>query len=284
MNENTIHISKLKFGYNKSTLLLDDINMDFEKGRIHGLFGKNGEGKSTLLKLICGLLFPKEGNIQVFGFIPEKRQPAFLNSIYFLPEELPHYSITIEEYEKIYSPFYPDYKAEQFNTYLNEFGIDSKKEYLDKLSLGQKKKIFISFGLATNTQLIVMDEPTNGLDIPSKGQFRKIVASTIDENKCIIISTHQVKDLESLIDNIIIMDNHEILLNEPIENITEKLLFTLSTNDASDESVLYSTDTLKGTYQVKENIHGEDSKLDIELLFYTALSNRAKLTEIFNKK
>ena len=283
MNETIITAKNLNFGYSKSSNLLENINLELGNGHIHGLLGKNGEGKSTLLKLICGLLFPKNGDMNVLNFTPQKRQPAFLQEVYFLPEELPNFSLKIEEYEKMNAPFYPKYSKEQFDNYLSEFGIVSKTDYLDKLSLGQKKKVLISFGLATNTNLLIMDEPTNGLDIPSKTQFRKMVAAAIDETKCIIISTHQVRDLESLIDSIVIMDNHKILLNEPVEKITEKLLFTIDDKNPDAESVLYSTDTIRGKYQVQENTAGQDSKLDIEMLFYTILSNRERIAEIFSR-
>jgi len=130
----------------------------------------------------------------------------------------------------------------------------------------------------------LMDEPTNGLDIPSKGQFRRMVASTLDENRCIIISTHQVRDLDSLIDSLIIMDNHEIALNETIETITDRLLFRVQDADKAVLPVLYSEDTLRGVYQVCENTNHEDSKLDIELLFNTVCADKKRIQQIFNSK
>jgi len=216
MNKSMIQLQNLEFSYSKKASLLSNLTLQLEAGRIHGLLGKNGEGKSTLLKLISGLVFPTLGQIEVMGFEPQKRQPEMLQEIFFLPEELPQLTLTVENYEKVYAPFYPNFSSTQFNEYLKEFDVDLKNSMLNKLSHGQKKKVMIAFGLAANTKLLLMDEPTNGLDIPSKGQFRRMVASAVNDDRCLIISTHQVRDLDSLIDSIIIMDGHEIVFNEPV--------------------------------------------------------------------
>ena len=281
MNNIMIDIKNVDFSYSRNTKLLLNLSLKLETGRIHGLLGKNGEGKSTLLKLISGLVFPIHGDIAVMGFNPQKRIPEMLQDIFFLPEELPQLPLSIKNYEEVYAPFYPNFSAEQFNRYLKEFDIDDKKAMLNKLSHGQKKKVFISFGLATNTKLLLMDEPTNGLDIPSKGQFRRMVASAVDESRCLIISTHQVRDLDSLIDSIMIMDGHEIVFNEPNENITKKLLFKVAEHNDTDASVIYSEESLRGLYQVRENTTGEESKLDIELLFNAVFTDKKRIMNLF---
>jgi ABC-2 type transport system ATP-binding protein len=281
MNKSMIQLQNLEFSYSKKASLLSNLTLQLEAGRIHGLLGKNGEGKSTLLKLISGLVFPTLGQIEVMGFEPQKRQPEMLQEIFFLPEELPQLTLTVENYEKVYAPFYPNFSSAQFNEYLKEFDVDLKNSMLNKLSHGQKKKVMIAFGLAANTKLLLMDEPTNGLDIPSKGQFRRMVASAVNEDRCLIISTHQVRDLDSLIDSIIIMDRHEIVFNEPVENITKKLLFKVADRNETDETVIYSEDSLRGLYQVKENTTGEESKLDIELLFNAIFTDKKRIMNLF---
>jgi len=276
-----INIEHLEFSYSKQAKLLSNMSLQIGAGRIHGLLGKNGEGKSTLLKLISGLVFPNEGTIDTMGFVPAKRSPKMLQEIFFLPEELPQITLSIENYEKVYAPFYPKFDTGQFNNYLKEFDIENKKAMLTKLSHGQKKKVFIAFGLATNTQLLLMDEPTNGLDIPSKGQFRRMVASGVDETRCLIISTHQVHDLDSLIDNIIIMEKHEIVFHQTIENISQKLLFRVVDRNDQSDNVIYSEDNLRGLYQVCKNTTGEESKVDIELLFNAVLQKTNQIKTIF---
>ena len=279
-----VNVQNVTFSYTKRTELLSNLSLKLQAGRIHGLLGKNGEGKSTLLKLISGLDFAKAGSIDTLGFNPAKRNPEMLRDIFFLPEELPQLSLSIENYEKVYAPFYPNFSSEQFNAYLKEFDIENKKSMLNKLSHGQKKKVFVAFGLATNTKLLLMDEPTNGLDIPSKGQFRRMVASAIDENRCLIISTHQVHDLDSLIDSITVMEKHEIVFNQPIEEITKKLFFRFADRNEKTEDVIYSEDTLRGLYQVCVNTTGEESKLDIELLFNALLMGNNLIQKLFATK
>jgi ABC-2 type transport system ATP-binding protein len=207
-----------------------------------------------------------------------------LREIFFLPEELPPITLSIENYEKVYAPFYPHFNHEQFQGYLQEFEINSGKSQINKLSYGQKKKVFMAFGLATNTKIVLLDEPTNGLDIPSKAQFRKMTASALEEERIMLISTHQVRDLDSLIDSIIIMNSHQIVFNELCENITEKLLFSYGKEKSEGEEVLYSEENLRGFDQVSINKTGEESKLDIELLFNTVLKNHQRIREIFSNQ
>lgn len=276
-----VNVANVTFSYTKRSDLLKNLNLKLQAGRIHGLLGKNGEGKSTLLKLISGLDFPQTGAIMTLGFDPTQRRPEMLQEIFFLSEELPQLKLSIANYEKIYAPFYPNFSAEQFNTILKEFDILDKSSIINKLSHGQKKKVFIAFGLATNTKLLLMDEPTNGLDIPSKGQFRRMVASAFDEERCLVISTHQVHDLDSLIDSIIVMEKHEIVFNQTIENITKRLLFRVADRKDSNDSVIYSEETLRGVCQVCENKTEEESKLDIELLFNSILCEKNKIVQLF---
>lgn len=278
-----ITIKDLNFQYAKNAPLLSNFSLDLEAGHIYGLLGKNGEGKSTLLKLISGLVFAQGGSIDVMGFKPQLRHPNMLQDIYFLPEDLYQTSLSIEKYEQAYAPYYPHFNANQFNQLLTEFEIDSKKASLSKLSHGQKKKVMIAFGLATNTKLLLLDEPTNGLDIPSKAQFRRMVASAMNRERCLIISTHQVRDLDGLIDNITIMDHHKISFNETVEDIKKKLTFKLGNRTDTDESIIYTEETIQGFCQVKENLTGEETKVDIELLFNALMTNKIRIQALFTK-
>ncbi len=271
MANKIIKINSLNYFYNKKEVLFTDLNLQLQQGRIHGLLGKNGEGKTTLLKLMAGLTYPKKGEVEVINFNPQKRAVGFLQEVFFLPDELPRMNLSILDYQRSYSPFYPKFSPDQFNFYLKQFDLNSNQR-MSKLSHGEKKKVIIAFGLACNTRIMLMDEPTNGLDIPSKTKFRQLVASNIDENRCLVISTHQVRDLESLIDNIIMLNKHKIVFNESIENITKKLLFKLSKENNEDPAVIYSEDSLHGYRQICENKEEKDSKPDIELLFNSILN------------
>jgi ABC-2 type transport system ATP-binding protein len=278
-----IDIHKLDFHYKRQEKLLSDLSLQLRNGKIHGLLGKNGEGKSTLLKLVSGLLFPMKGEIKVLGFEPRLRNPKMLENIFLLPEEMLTSSLSIKAFETVYAPFYPNFSSSSFYKYLNDFTLDTKIQNIDELSYGQKKKFFIAFGLATNARLILMDEPTNGLDIPSKRQFRKMVAAAINEKCCILISTHQVLDLDNVLDNIIIIDGHKIIFNETSEKITQKLLFKISDKKETDKSIIYSEETSSGYSLVCENNTGEASKLDIELLFNAITHSKDRIQELLNQ-
>lgn len=282
MTNEIINVENVDFSYKKNVPLLQSIDLKMVSGRIYGLLGKNGEGKSTLLKLISGISFPQAGQIEVMGCNPQKREPGFLQDVFFLTEELPQIHLSPADYEKVYAPFYPKFSSELFDKLLKEFEIESKTKAQNTMSHGQKKKVMIAFGLAAQTRLLLMDEPTNGLDIPSKAQFRRIVASIINDENCMIISTHQVRDLDNLIDSITIMDNHKITFNQTLEQIEQKLLFKVSERNAPDKDAIYSEDTLRGLYQVCKNTTGEDSKVDIELLFNAIVCEREKIYSLFN--
>ena len=198
-----------------------------------------------------------------------------LQEIFFLPEELPQLSLSIENYEKVYAPFYPKFNSDQFNGYLKEFDIDNKKSMLNKLSHGQKKKVFIAFGLATNTKLLLMDEPTNGLDIPSKSQFRKVIANNMTEDRTLIISTHQVHDVESLLDHIIIMNQSQLLLDTSVSDICEKYTFEYRNPQEMDDTVLYAEPTLQGNAAICKRQEGkQETQMNLELLFNAVINGK----------
>ena len=234
-----ITLEQLTFGYPHAEFLFSDLALELKPGNIYGLLGKNGAGKTTLLKIIAGLLFPSHGKCQTMGFEPRYRQAAFLQSIYFVPEDFHLPAVSIDQYKAIFAPFYPLFDAKLFQEALEKFELP-KNHMLTALSFGQKKKFLMVFALATRAKLIIFDEPTNGLDIPSKSQFRKLIASSLSEDQTFIISTHQVKDVENLIDPLVILDSGKIIFNHSIEEISQKLVFTYQTTLSSASNILYS--------------------------------------------
>ena len=277
-----IHVDSVSFGYSSKKLLFENLSIKLHPGSIYGLLGRNGAGKSSLLRNIAGLLFPTAGKIEVDGYEPRKRQPSFLQDFFLIPEEIHLPSVTVEMYIKTLSPFYPRFDEKQFRDYLKEFDIPEGNKITD-LSYGQKKKVLISFGLATNTKHLIMDEPTNGLDIPSKSQFRKVVSSALDAHRVILISTHQVRDLDNLIDSIIILEDSKILLHHSLDEISEKLRFATLVSAEDDNRVLYSEPSLKGYTVVMENWEQEESRVDLERLFNAVMSNPSRIRKIFQK-
>jgi ABC-2 type transport system ATP-binding protein len=275
-----IDIQNLHFSYRKKKVFTG-LSLQLQPGHIYGLLGKNGTGKSTLLKNIAGFLFPGEGSINVLKFKPADRKPAFLQEVFIVPEEFYLPDISLKQFLKYQAPFYPRFSNEQFERYITEFEIPGDST-LQQMSYGQKKKLLISFGLACNVSVLLMDEPTNGLDIMSKSQFRKIMAGNVDENKCIVISTHQVKDLENLIDRITIIDEGQILFDQTIENIARRLSFRISFDNEEIKHALYSEPSLRGSAVITANTEGEESKLDLELLYKSIILNRQSIQSVFN--
>lgn len=273
-----VKINNLTFYYRERKPIFENVSFEMKNG-IYGLLGENGVGKTTLLRIISGLCFPKKGSCQVLGTETALRNPDMLKQVYYLPEEFIVPSQTVKSFVKLNSVFYPNFSKEQFNSYLNDFHLDIDSR-MKELSFGQKKKVLIAFAISLNTPVTLLDEPTNGLDIPSKSQFRKVIASAFDENKCILISTHQVRDLESLIDPIIILDRNQVLLNNTVEEISNKLLFTYSTTKPED--ALFTEQTMLGYTSVLENKYNEESTLNIEALFNAVVTNKERIRNIFN--
>ncbi|MBN1181745.1 MAG: ABC transporter ATP-binding protein [Bacteroidales bacterium] len=275
-----INIENLNFTYSKHSKLFDNLNLSLTPGNIYGLLGKNGTGKTTLFKLMTGLLMPKSGVCKVFDLEATKRYPSVLAELFIIPEEFELPAIKMMDYVMINSPFYPKFNKSEFEGYLKDFELKENKK-LNTLSFGQKKKFLLSFGLATNVKLLFLDEPTNGLDIPSKSQFRKTVARAINEDKSIIISTHQARDLESLIDTIIILEEGKVLFNAPCFEVTEKLYFGKSSSFDKEEGVIYKEDSIGGYKIVTPSKGKDESLLDMELFFNAIVSNPQEVNACF---
>lgn len=277
-----IQIDNLSFRYTRKKILYKDLSLMLEKGRIYGLLGKNGAGKSTLLKNLAGLLFPSAGTISVNGFNPKRRLPSFLQTIYLIPEEVHVPAVTINRYLSLFASFYPAFDEKLLFEYLAILDIKNEGK-LNTFSFGQQKKFIIAFALACNTSILLLDEPTNGLDIPSKIRFRKLIASVMNQDRMIFISTHQIRDLDNLIDNIIIVDNGSLLLNSSIAEIAETLCFkTVHTIPATSE-ILYAEESLRGTSVIMKNTGKEDTKVNLEQLF-NAITEKPELSNLFLKK
>lgn len=274
-----IRIENLGFSYGDN-VVLKNITMTLEEGRIYGLLGENGVGKTTLLTLLCGLKQPKAGEITIDGHTPYKREPSFLSDQYYLSDEVSAINMRAEEYAKSYGKFWDKFDMGKFLEIMEVFENDASQK-MNRMSFGQLKKTYISFALACNCRYIFMDEPTNGLDIPSKAQFRKAVTKYTSEDSTLLISTHQVRDLENIIDPIIILDRQDVLLNASIRDIAEKLTFDYS--NERNPNALYSEMTPGGCVQVYPNTGSEESKVNIEALFNTVHLHKELIKGMFRK-
>lgn len=281
MSESIMSIKNLAFGYNKKKLLFEDFSLELPKGNIVGLLGKNGAGKSTLLYLMSGLLRPLKGSVVMNGCEVSQRKLTTLSDMFIVPEEFSLPRLTLMQFVRIYSVFYPRFSEQLLESCLKEFGL-SKDVQLDKLSMGQKKQVYVCFALATNTSLLLLDEPTNGLDIPSKSQFRKVLASGMTDEKTVVISTHQVKDVDRLLDHVLMIERADILLDVSVSDITDKLYFGEQAVSVPTEHVLYVQPSAQGNSIIRLNTDAEESQLQLGLLFNAVLADKEKIRKVFH--
>jgi len=274
-----ITVNDLGFSYGTNQVL-KNISMEICGGNIYGLLGENGVGKTTLLTLLCGLKKPQTGTIDVDGRTPFDRLPSLLSEQFYLPDEVSPVHAKARDFARENGIFWPKFNIDKFETILREFEVDPEQR-MDAMSAGQLKKTWISFALACSARYYYMDEPTNGLDIPSKAQFRKAVTLHTEEDAAIVISTHQVRDLENIIDPIIILDRQDVLVNATAREISDKLFFDYGTQLNPD--ALYMERTPGGCIQVYPNATGEESKVNMEAFFNTVHAHKAECKAMFNR-
>lgn len=247
--------------------MLDGLTLSVEQGGIYGLLGLNGVGKTTLLNVMAGLLTPRRGNVTLNGTDTRKRLPETLSDIFFVPEEFVLPSVSIREYAALTGRFYPRYSAEDMRRCLDTFGLRGDERISD-LSMGQRKKAFLSFAIACNTSLLLLDEPTNGLDLPGKKALKGLLASSIDETKAVVLSTHQIADIQNIIDHLIVLRNGKALFNVPLTTISERFRFELTNSPAVVAESLYRQPVFSGNIVILPNEDGRDTEIDLETFFY----------------
>ncbi|MBR3895647.1 MAG: ABC transporter ATP-binding protein [Bacteroidaceae bacterium] len=276
-----MEIKNVSFGYNRKQTVFDDFSLTLGEGSVYGLLGRNGTGKSTLLYLMTGLLRPRQGEVLYQGVNVFLRRPETLSQMFIVPEEFNLPKVSLKQFVSLNRPFYPRFSDELLSSCLRDFDMN-EDIHLGELSMGQKKKAYMCFALATNTQLLVMDEPSNGLDIPSKSQFRRVVASGMAEDKAVIISTHQVRDIDSLLDHVVIIDGSRTLLNQSVSDICSHLCFTeLSSGELTGDE-LFTQPSVHGQSVILPNRLGEEeSTLNLELLFNATLAHPEKIAQVF---
>ena len=275
-----ISFNQIGFRYRLGSQVFRDFSMTLSPGHVYGVLGENGVGKSTLMKLASGVLIPTAGSVTIDGREASLREEATMAKIIYLPEEFSLPALTLDEFRKVTAPFYPSFSDESFEEYCRVLDVVRDRR-LDKLSMGQRKRAYLAFAFACRAEWLLLDEPTNGLDVAAKEAFRRLVARYVDEGQSIIISTHSVREIDSLIDHLIILDRKGIVLDASIGEIGSRLRFGRC---SAEEEPLYSESTLAGTSGVVVNTTDEESPVDIEMLFMSSLRSTERLRRLFNTK
>lgn len=275
-----ISMQAVAYRYGRGKPLFENLGLDLKPGNIYGLLGRNGAGKTTLLKLVAGLLMPRGGTVTAFGKNVTKRLPSVLREIFFLPETFGVPTAHAIAYKNAVAPFYPNFDETRFFENMNMLEIETNVA-ISRMSYGQQKKFMIAFGLACNCSLNILDEPTNGLDIPSKSQFRKLIAASAGDDRCFVISTHQARDLQGLIDPVIVIEGGHVVFNHEMFEVEQKLRFRTVHNEPGS-SALYAE---KGfdSWTVVEPREGEtrsDAGMDLELLFNAVVNSPDRVRKI----
>ena len=275
-----ISFNQLGFRYRLGSQVFRDFSMTLSPGHVYGVLGENGVGKSTLMKLASGVLIPTAGSVTIDGCEASLREEATMAKIIYLPEEFSLPALTLDVFRKVTTPFYPSFSDESFEECCRVLDVVRDRR-LDKLSMGQRKRAYLAFAFACRAEWLLLDEPTNGLDVAAKEAFRRLVARYVDEGQSIIISTHSVREIDSLIDHLIILDRKGIVLDASIGEIGSRLCFGRC---SAEEEPLYSESTLAGTSGVVVNTTDEESPVDIEMLFMASLRSTERLRRLFNTK
>ncbi|MDE6682023.1 MAG: ATP-binding cassette domain-containing protein [Muribaculaceae bacterium] len=278
-----LKVDNCSFSYSRrKDQVLKDFSLEITDGGVYGLLGSNGAGKSTLLYLITGLLTPDKGKVTLDGINTRLRRPETVSEIFIVPEEFDFPSMSLKKFIELNSPFYPRFSYDEMMDNLALFELSAELN-VNKLSMGQKKKVALSFAMATNTKVLILDEPTNGLDIPGKTAFRRFISKAVSDDRIFIISTHQVRDVAQLLDHILIVDNRKVLFNKSVMEIQEHLKFVETLDRNLIDSALYASNSLGGSALILPNLDGNDTEMNLELLFEFAHNDAEALNSVFKK-
>lgn len=266
-----IAIENLTFGYGKGTPLLSNISAKLHEGRIYGLLGVNGSGKTTLLKLMSGMLFPVQGRITADGLDTAARDAATSGKIFYMQAEFKFGRQSLEKFIALHRAFYPGFSDEILGDCLEESGINPKTGDLGVLSTGEKRKFLFSIALACGAEYLLMDEPLNGMDIPSRSLFRKLLLKHLGEDRMALISTHTPAEIENILSDILILDGKGGMLAKSSEEISDSWSFGYA---GSDEGALYSEPCAGGYRTIRKRGEDEAGAIDLEMFFNAAIKGK----------
>lgn len=275
-----ISLDNLSYSYTGSRLAISDITAQIGPG-IHLLLGENGAGKTTLLSILAGLRIPAMADMcRIDGVSPSQRHPSLMNRIFFVSDNMRFPYDTINQMVHRHAVFYPSFDNEMLRRNLEAFGMNGD-ERIDAFSLGNRKKAILAYAFALRPEVLLLDEPANGLDISAKQHILEIMAECVDDSQTVILSTHTVADFQQLFDSVIVMSAGHIILNSKVWEITERVTFV--TDKMPPLEAIYIEQAL-GLFRaiVPKNPADEATDVDFVLLF-KALNNstsRPRLLEL----
>lgn len=212
---NLIEIKNLSKTYGKSEAL-KDINLTIEPGKIYGLLGPNGSGKTTLIKIINNLLTPTSGEIKIKGNNPGIESKKIIS---YLPERTYlNMNFKVKELLDYFEDFYDNFDRKKAITLLKKLKIN-QEDKLKTMSKGTKEKVQLILVMSRKAELYILDEPIGGVDPASRDYILETILSNFDNNASMIISTHLIQDIESILDNVIFINKGKITLNDKADNI-----------------------------------------------------------------
>ena len=259
-----VELKNVSFGYNPNKNVIEDLSLNLEEGRFYGLLGKNGTGKTTLMKIISGILFAKEGYVNIDGNNPGDRKLETLQEIFMMPADFTFPKMSLEKCVSLYSSFYPKFNKDILDDCIENFEINKNIKSIDKLSLGEKHKIAVSLAISFGTKLILFDEAANGMDIPTRKMFRKMLMKHIREDQTVVLSTHVVQDIENLLTDIIVLRKGQKTFISSLDDIRSKYSFGIQSNE---EGAIYSEPCAEGYRVIYNNTYNDDTEVSLELLF-----------------
>ena len=199
--------------------ILKDINLKIPRGKIIGLLGKNGTGKSTLIKLINDLLTPTSGEILINGEKPGVKSKEIIS---YLPERTYlDKEMTIKQVIKYFEEFYKNFDTPKAIKLLKDLNLDINKK-ISKMSKGMQEKLQLILVMSRNAELYVLDEPLGGVDPATRDYILDTILSNFSEGASVIISTHLISDIERILDEVIFIDNGEIILTSSADELRKK--------------------------------------------------------------
>lgn len=209
-----INLSK-KFG---KVHALDDVTFQIKEGKVIGIFGINGVGKSTILKSIAGVIRPDKGKILIDG---EEMNPKLYNKIAFVPDMDTYFPyLTIKDTFAFMKEFYENWDEEKATKLLEMFNLTEDK-MISTLSKGNRARIKIILGFAQNAKYILLDEPFSGIDIFKREEFIKVMIEYISPEQSIIITTHEIAEIEDIVEEVVILHEGKLAFNFNVEDVRQ---------------------------------------------------------------